>query len=128
MLSIDKHCTVFAEESRQYIKWGTQEKNTRKMETLNVYPVLSEAIADEQADVILKGKIIAIEIIGAPDREHNFVVVTEVTEIIKGEYSYISFQFLIHSPALSRLKAGEEIVIKAVKAENGFVVKDPTYN
>jgi inhibitor of cysteine peptidase len=69
-----------------------------------------------------EGTVASIEASPIPQSEQNFVVTMQVDRVVKGEFKGKTFQFRIHSPALSGLKAGQKCVVEAKRTADGYTV------
>lgn len=78
----------------------------------------------EAADLVLRGRIVALTPLPGPRRRGGWRVTMAVDRVVEGEFTGDRFEFAVHSPAKSNLKEGGDYLIRATRTGDGFIV-DP---
>ena len=52
----------------------------------------------------------------------NYVITMRVDRVVKGQFKGKTFQFRIHSPALSGLEVGKKYTVEAKRTKDGYTV------
>jgi predicted secreted protein len=72
--------------------------------------------------LVFEGAVASIEASPLPQSTQNFVVTMKVHRVVKGEFKGETFQFRIHSPALSGLEVGQKCTVVAKRTADGYTV------
>jgi hypothetical protein len=72
--------------------------------------------------LVFEGTVVSIGTVDHP--QTPWLVTVNVTKVVTGELSGSTFEFLVHSPALSGLEKGRSYTIEAVWEDNGYIVDE----
>ena len=79
--------------------------------------------ASSQDDLLVfEGMVTSIEISTIPMSTPNYVVTMRVDRVVKGQFKGKTFQFRIHSPALSGLEVDKKCTVEAKRTKDWYTV------
>jgi predicted secreted protein len=96
------------------------EKDKPPAQTFEV--VIDSTGAAANDTLVFEGVVASIEASPLPQSTQNFVVTMQVDRVVKGEFKGKTFQFRIHSPALSGLEVGQKRTVEAKRTADGYTV------
>jgi hypothetical protein len=89
-----------------------------------VTPPPSDSAPPGHGDLQYEGTVTAIDNAPLPQSRLNWVVRTRVDRVLSGTFTGVTFDFRVHSPALSGLEVGRRYVIRAKAVPDGYVVDE----
>ena len=82
-----------------------------------------QAVAATPSKVLVfEGTVISIGTID--NGEKSWLVTVKIKRVVSGEFSGPTFEFAVHSPALSGLKKGRSYTVEAVWKGTGYIVDE----
>lgn len=87
---------------------------------------VSSSAGPESDDLVLVGTVTKLYPLAAPRQRRRWAVVVRVDSVVSGEFTGATFTFAVHSPARAGLRVNRAYIVKAVRADGGYVVNEST--
>ena len=84
---------------------------------------IAKASPPPSKELVLVGKVTSLTL-GAGDQLKRWIVTVKVETVVSGDFSHLTFQFAVHSPARSGLEKGRSYTIEAVWDGTGYTVDE----
>lgn len=84
----------------------------------------SPAAAAPLPELVLRARVLKIELNRLPRGTRHFIVRTRVLRVVRGAFSGRRFDFRIHSPARAGLAVGQLVFLRARPAGSGYLVDE----
>jgi len=102
---------------------GDEAPATSQLDAINA-PDGTSLPDQGSGDLVVLGTAISLEPAAANGPIPLWIVTTKVDQIMSGDFAGDTFQFTVHSPAISGLETGRQYEIRATRTAEGYRV-DP---